>query len=158
VIYEESKKAIETADFVITGPGDLYSSILPNFVVEGAKEAVKKSKARFIYTMNLMTRYTQTHNMEASKHIAELERYLGRMIDVTIINTAPIPKKLLISYREQHEYPVDDDLQKRQKNSVLRQPLIRESAVRKHSHDIVPRSYLRHDPAKLRKVFQKILT
>ena len=60
-IYAKAKTSIEEADYIILGPGDLYASILPNLLVSGSRAAIKKSKAKLIYFVNLMTRYTQTH-------------------------------------------------------------------------------------------------
>ena len=156
-IYHKAAEAIGGADYLIIGPGDLYGSILPNFVVEGAGEAVRKSKAKIIYILNLMTRYTQTHEMAATDHVSEVEKYLKRRVDLVVVNSAAIPKKLVNSYRKQHEFAVEDDLGRGGGRKVIRKPLIRESAVSRQEGDIVPRSYLRHDPEKLRKVLKEII-
>lgn len=154
-IYQKAKQTIEEADFVIIGPGDLYGSILANFVVEGAKDAVKKSRAKFVYITNLMTRYTQTHNMTAADLTKEVERYLERKIDAIVVNSGRIPKKLTGVYRVQHEFAVEDDLG--DDGRVARQPLVKESEVVGHPSDSTPRSYLRHDPEKLREVLGRII-
>lgn len=156
-IYQKAAEAILTADYLIVGPGDLYGSILPNFVIEGASEAVRKSKAKLIYILNLMTRYTQTHEMKASDHVLEIEKYLGRPVDSVIANTAAIPKNLVSSYRRQHEFPVEDNLRELTGKTIIRRPLIRESAVYRQANDAVPRSYLRHDPEKLKEVLRGII-
>ena len=51
---------IKKADMIILGPGDLYTSVLPNLVVDGVAEAIRKSKSKVVFIMNLMTRFGQT--------------------------------------------------------------------------------------------------
>lgn len=156
-IYSQARQAIEGADVIIIGPGDLYGSILPNFIVQGARDTVRRSRGRFVFVMNLMTRFTQTHGMTASDHVREVERYLGRSADAVILNTAAASSRVLAVYERQHEFPVKDDLARLHEKTVIRKPLIRSSKVTSQPGDVVPRSYLRHDPMKLRKVFEDLI-
>ena len=57
----EVKKAILAADIITLGPGDLYTSIIPNLCVEGVVEAIKKSTAKKIFVANLMTKWGETN-------------------------------------------------------------------------------------------------
>ena len=59
---KEALQAINNADFIIVGPGDLHTSILPNFLVDGVAEAVVKSRAKKVYVVNLMTKRGHTDN------------------------------------------------------------------------------------------------
>lgn len=102
-----------------------------------------------------MTRYSQTHNMTAADLTKEVERYMRRKIDWVVVNSGRIPKKLLTTYQIQHEFPVEDDLGDDKR--VVRRLLVRESEVIGQPGDSVPRSYLRHDPEKLREVLMRII-
>jgi uncharacterized cofD-like protein len=156
-IYAQAKLAIESAGVIIIGPGDLYGSIMPNLVIGGAPEVIRKAKAKLIFVMNLMTRYTQTHNMSAGDHLNIIEKQIGRRVDAVIMNNGKIPSKILKAYKEQHEYPVTDDLKKPEGRRVIRINLIRSTLVKQNLADTVHRSYLRHDPEKLNRVLCKII-
>lgn len=156
-IYNQAKSAIKNAGVIIIGPGDLYGSIMPNLVIGGTPEAIRRSKAKLIFIMNLMTRYTQTHDMSANDHLTVIEKQIGRKVDAVIINIGKIPSKILKAYKEQHEYPVTDDLKKSGGSRIVRVNLIRSTLVKQNLADAVHRSYLRHDPLKLRLVLSKII-
>ena len=70
-------EAIHRADAVILGPGDLYTSVLPNLLVEGMPEAVRASRGRIIYVGNLATKPGETDGYRASDFVRELLAYLG---------------------------------------------------------------------------------
>src|SRR3989344_2150773 len=76
----DAKLAIEKADFIIIGPGDLYTSIIPNILVKGVSDVIKGPKAKKIFVMNLMTKFGQTTNYTAQDHVNELEAYLGKKV------------------------------------------------------------------------------
>ena len=156
-IYSQAKSAIENAGVIIIGPGDLYGSIMPNLVIGGAPEVIRRSKAKLIFIMNLMTRYTQTHNMSAANHLEIIEKQIGRNVDAVIMNNGKIPPKILKAYKEQHEYPVSDDLKKQGGRRIIRVNLIRSTLVKQNLADAVHRSYLRHDPVKLKRVLGKLI-
>ena len=156
-IYSQAKSAIENAGVIIIGPGDLYGSIMPNLVIGGAPEIIRRSKAKLVFIMNLMTRYTQTHNMSAINHLEIVEKQLGRKVDAVIMNNGKIPLKILKAYKEQHEYPVADDLKKAGNRRIIRVNLIRSTLVKQNLVDAVHRSYLRHDPVKLKLVLSKLI-
>ena len=156
-IYKQAKISIQNSEVIIIGPGDLYGSIMPNLVIGGAPEAIRRSKAKLIFIMNLMTRYTQTHNMTAGNHLEVVEKQIGRKVGAVIINNGIIPAKILTAYREQHEYPVVYDLKKAEGRRIIRTNLIRSTLVKQHMTDTVHRSYLRHDPLKLRLVLGRLI-
>ena len=156
-IYSQAKSAIENAGVIIIGPGDLYGTIMPNLVIGGAPEAIKCSKSKLIFIMNLMTRYTQTHNMSAVNHLEIVEKQIGRRVDAVIMNNEKIPPKILKAYKEQHEYPVSDDLKKAGGRRIIRVNLIRSTLVKQNLADAVHRSYLRHDPVKLKLVLSQLI-
>lgn len=155
-IYSKSAKAIEEADLVIIGPGDLYASLLPNLCVNGMKGALKKNKGTYIYIVNLMTHYSQTCGMTAAQHVQEIINYGGRRPDKVIINSGKISEDMLEDYAKGKEYPVIDDLKEKEVD-VIRRDLLSLRRVMKEKGDVLRRSLLRHDPTKLRSIFEKLL-
>lgn len=154
-INPDTKEAILEADLIVIAPGDLYNSIIANLIIEGAKEAIKKSKSKLIYVVNLMTLNSQTQGYSASDHLQEIEKHVDRKMDYILVNNQPIPKKILKAYEKLEEYPVVDDLGKDKR--VIRQPLLAKTAYQKPKSDALKRSLLRHDSEKLAKVIVGLL-
>ena len=73
-INKEAEAAILEADKIIIGPGDLYTSILPNIAVSGVKAALRKTRARVIYVCNIMTKAGETLGFTAVDFVRELEK------------------------------------------------------------------------------------
>jgi len=154
-IYQKAKESIESAQVIIIGPGDLYASLLPNLVVSGCKAAFAKTKAKIIYNVNLMTSFTQTHQMTARDHVDEIERHIGRPVDYVIVNNAPIPEKIIQAYQKQQEYPVIDDLDNSEATRIIRAPLIKTTQMKQTAKDEIVRSFLRHEPQALAQIIVK---
>ncbi|RMG73098.1 MAG: uridine diphosphate-N-acetylglucosamine-binding protein YvcK [Chloroflexi bacterium] len=76
--FEESVLAILDADLVVIGPGSLYTSILPNLMVEGISEALKATRALKVYVCNVATQPGETDNYNVADHVLALERHIGR--------------------------------------------------------------------------------
>lgn len=155
----EAIKAIKNADLIVIGPGDLYTSIICNLVVDRIAKAIKNSKAKKLYILNLMTRFGQTDHFSAYNHIQELEKYLGtNVIDICLVNSGlKFPKGILKRYREEKAYPVKDDLNGKLKLKVVRRNLIANDVFTKPKSDRLHRSLIRHDPNKLAKVIMSLL-
>lgn len=143
-ITQEAKDAILNADLILLGPGDLYSSLLANCVIEGVAEAICTSKAQFVFALNLMTRPGQTNGMTARDHVAEVAKYVGQMPDCVIVNTGQVPKPLLEKYAEAFQFPVVDDIENLQCR-VIRQDLLSTEEVVKPKGDVLQRSLVRGD-------------
>ncbi len=145
----EAIKAIKEADFIIIGPGDLYSSILPNFLVKGIKEAIQKSKAKKIYVLNIMTKNGETNNFKASDFVKTLEKYLGKgVIDYILVNSSKPKAKYLKKYfKEKSQVVVFDkkNFTNFKNCKIITARLLRQGPL------------LRHDPDKLAKVIAKIV-
>lgn len=149
--------AIRKADLVVIGPGDLYTSIIPNLLVEGISEAIKTSHAPVVYVMNLMTKYGQTYNFRASDHIRILEQYLGTSIDHILVNTAPLSPKALAIYAKSHEIPVVNDLDPHAYYHITKAALVSKTLYNKSSSDSLIRSLIRHDSELLAQVLVSLL-
>lgn len=102
-------EAIAEADAIIIGPGDLYTSIICNFLADGIIDAIRDSKALKIYNCNIMTKPSETPNYSVADHFDDIERYLGsNIIDVvTYNNKSNLDTKLLQSYKKEHKHLVD---------------------------------------------------
>lgn len=154
-IYEKAAKAIENAEYIIIGPGDLYASIMANLIVDGVSEAIIKSRAKIILVMNLMTKFTQTHGMSANDHLFLIENTIQKKVDYILMNSEKIPKDIENMYLVDKEYLVVDDLDG--DNRVIRANFVKPVMIVKLEHDTVHRSYLRHDSKILESVFRKII-
>lgn len=152
----EAKKTIKSADLIVIGPGDLYTSLLPNLLVDGVREALQGTRAKIVYVLNLMTKYGQTYNFAASDHIEVMERALGKAIDYVLVNTSPLSKKAVDIYARHDEIPVADDLTK-SAFTVIRAPLVSSLLYKKSSSDALIRSLIRHDSQKLAEALCSIM-
>jgi len=84
---DESLEAIRTADAIIIGPGSVYTSIVPNFLVQGVAEAVAESRAIKLYVCNVMTQPGETNDFTASDHVtALLEQARMPLFDYVLVN------------------------------------------------------------------------
>lgn len=83
----EVLRSLEQAHIIVIGPGDLYSSIIPNFLVKGINEAMAASRAKKAYITNLMTKYGETNNFSASQFFTILKQYCSSPIDYVLVNT-----------------------------------------------------------------------
>ncbi len=143
--------AIKKADLIVLGPGDLYTSLLPNLLVKDIARAIETSKAKKVYVMNLMTKYGQTYNVSAVGHIQILEQYIGKSLDYVLVNASSYPQDILEKYTAMKEFPVVDDLPKKAYYRVIRKPIVAKQLVVKASSDTLVRSLIRHDSDALAK-------
>ncbi len=153
----EAISAIKRAQLIVIGPGDLYTSVLPNLLVPGVSEALKSAKGKIVYIMNLMTKYGQTYNFKASDHIRVLEKKLGLTINDVVINTAPLSPKALSIYAKYHEIPVENDLPKNAYYRIYESPLVSNTLYAKSGSDELIRSLIRHDSDTLAKVLVTLI-
>lgn len=149
-------QAIKEADLVIIGPGDLYTSIIPNLLVRGIAKAIDESKGKVVFVMNLMTKYGQTTDFTANDHLADLAKYINHSIDTVIFNNSRPDQEALTWYEASHEAVVEDDL-KDEVISVVRADLIDAIHIEMNEVDKLKRSLIRHDPDKLAQVLVSLL-
>lgn len=94
-VCEPVKEAIINADYIFLGPGDLYTSILPNLLVGGIRETLAQSKAKLIFTCCVANRVVgETCGFKASDYVSELQKYLPRPIDVIILQDSSVRPNL----------------------------------------------------------------
>jgi uncharacterized cofD-like protein len=148
-------KSIEESDFIVIGPGDLYTSIIPVLLVDGVSQAIKKSRAKIVYIMNLMTKSGQTTNYKATDHLKDLVNYMGRGPDYILINNSNISPDVLAIYERYNEVKVENDLDKNG-YKIVEKDLLDNKKIEKVSADILYRSILRHDSEKVAQELKKI--
>lgn len=138
-------EAIESADAIILGPGSLYTSIMPNLLVDGVAHALKKSKAIKIYICNVLTQPGETDNYTAAQHAKAILDHTGHgAIDYVLVNSTPIPETM---WRGTGATPVKID---EEKVNALGMGLIKA--------DLMSESEVgRHDPNKLCAAVMKII-
>lgn len=142
--------SLEEADVIVFGPGDLYPSIFANCVVNGFREALKKSSAKIVYVSNLMSRHGQSVGMKLSDYIDEFHTYTGFYPNHVLFNTTQYPEDLLSKYIEEGNHPVENDCADTS-FGVYGADLVATEAVKNISGDTVKRSLIRHDSDKLAK-------
>jgi uncharacterized cofD-like protein len=147
--YPPVLEAIEAADAIVMGPGDIYTSILPNLLVEDVGEAINRSKAVKICVCNLMTKTGESDGFRASDFMKLICEYLGTSdpLDYLIVNNAPYPDKLVERYASQKQYPVEVDMSECRSlvHEVVEEPLL-SAGIR-----------IRHNPDSLAKTIMDIL-
>lgn len=111
--------SILDADIIILGPGSLYTSIIPNLLVEGVSEALKNTKAKKLYVCNVMTQPGETDGFSAYDHIKAIEKhsYTG-ILDYCMVNISDIPYDLKNRYLDDGAEPVKIDYEEISKNGI----------------------------------------
>ena len=153
----EAIKTILEADVIIVGPGNLYCSIIPNFLVKGIPEAIRKSKAIKIYNCNLMTKYGHTDGFLVSNFVETAEKFLGgKIFDYVVFNNKkPLPA-LLKKYSSEGEWVLPDDTDLKEKRFVGAN-LVSPKIYLQNPADKLKRTLIRHDPDKLAKAIISLI-
>ncbi|MBI4114419.1 MAG: YvcK family protein [Candidatus Niyogibacteria bacterium] len=143
-------RAIKRADLIVIGPGDLYTSIIPNLLVAGVHKALLETKARKLYVMNLMTKFGETHGFVAHDFLRTLEDYLEPgFFNAILVNTAKPQENVLKKYRKEQAYLIDNYFERmkpgyRRNFKIIHAPLLR------------PGGFVRHDTKKLAETIYKL--
>jgi len=100
--YPGALKAIEDADLITIGPGDLYSTLAHVLLVDGIPQAIKKSKAKKIYICNLMQKHGETDHFMVQDFAVQIEKLLGGPLDYVVYNETSPNLTRLVSYKKEH--------------------------------------------------------
>jgi len=142
VALPECIQALEKADIIVLGPGSLYTSIIPNLLINGIVDAISCSDALKLYVCNIMTQPGETDGYSVSEHIRGIfDHTVERLFDYCIVNSeSELLREVLERYSESGAEPVvvDDD-----EISALGVGLIRSVLV------AVQDNMVRHDSDKL---------
>lgn len=103
----QAVQAIQEADIIILGPGSLYTSVIPNLLVDGIVEAICTSSALKIYICNIMTQEGETEGMTAADHLAAvLQHGAAGMVDICMTNSACVNPRLVERYQAENAQPI----------------------------------------------------
>ena len=134
-------QAIREADLILMGPGSLYTSVIPNLLVEGVVEAICRSEALKIYVCNIMTQEGETEGYTAADHVdALLSHGAPGLVDLCLANSAPVRPGLVEKYREEDAAPILVDRER-----------IRAMGLELEEYPVASEGgdYARHDPDRL---------
>lgn len=132
----EAVQAIQEADLITFGPGSLFTSIVPNLLIDGIAQAIRRSSATKAYFSNLMWQPGETMQFRASDHIQALLRHSGgALIDIAVLNTGAIPRPQRRRYAVEQAMPVEMDAEQIEAMGiqVVSEPLL--AATEKVRHD-----------------------
>ncbi|CQB51978.1 Gluconeogenesis factor [Syntrophomonas zehnderi OL-4] len=144
----DTLNALLEADAIIMGPGSLYTSIIPNLLVEGVTSAIARSKAVKIYISNIMTEQGETDDFTALDHLRVIMDYVAEpIIDYIILNTGSIDELRLKRYQEEKAVPVADSYQQ-----------ITDLGIKVMAADLVSNTEVAwHDPDKLANIIMQVI-
>jgi len=108
-VYPPVIEAIRSAETILIGPGDLFTSILPGLIVPGVKEELQRTSARLLYIINIMTKFGETHLFSGRDFVNTLESAIGRRVSGIIYNTRRPDPELELRYRGQKSEFVEID-------------------------------------------------
>jgi uncharacterized cofD-like protein len=138
-------EALRSADLVVLGPGDLFTSIVPNLLVDGIPEAIAQAR-HCVFVVNLMTKRGETDGYNASTFIQRLQEYLEpAKLDAAIVNTNIPSASVLRRYAAEGAVPVDPDL------DACGVPVLAEAVASGGQ-------FVRHDPTLLAETLMRWLT
>ncbi|SKC51749.1 gluconeogenesis factor YvcK family protein [Maledivibacter halophilus] len=140
----EAKEALIDADVIILGPGSLYTSILPNLIVEDITKMIEKSSAVKVYVSNVMTQPGETDGYSVADHVKAIIDHTGEdIIEYVYANNKDIPEEISVKYKEEGAKPVKIKEENKDffKNHCIK--LIQDNYIE------VKKGYLRHDALKL---------
>lgn len=134
-------EAIQSADMVVLGPGSLYTSIIPNLLVDGIVDAIQKSDGLKIYVCNVMTQEGETEGYTASDHIAALFKHsVPKLFGLCLTNSSPIPRGVAARYAQEGAELIRCD---RERCAELGVEIINRPIA------TVENGFVRHDPGHL---------
>lgn len=142
----ETLNAIMEADAIILGPGSLYTSIVPNLLVNGIGKALADSPAPKIYVSNIMTEQGETDNFTASDHLRVIMKYAQQpIIDYIIVNNGKIDEQRRERYQSEKAVPVAVNRQEIAGLgiSMINEDLLSDSPLAWHDSDKLARAVLK---------------
>ena len=96
------RRVLHHADLIVIGPGDLYTSVIPNLLVKGVSEAIRASKAKKVYITNTMTKFGETSGFSGKDFVEKTEEYLGKkVLDYVIFNNKKPAASVLKKYKKE---------------------------------------------------------
>lgn len=149
------------ADLIVIGPGNHYCSIIPNLLVEGVSDAIRRSKAKVVYNCNLVNKRGHTDGYSVDDYVTDINQYLGaERIDFVIFNKKRPKEEVLEYYRKEDSELVTFDKENEEKKyRVIVSDFLNTKKVARQKGDAIAalRSFIRHDGDKLAKTLVMLL-
>jgi uncharacterized cofD-like protein len=154
-------KRIMEADIVVIGPGNHYCSIIPNLIVDGIPEAIRKTKAKVIYNCNLVNKKGHTEKFELDDYVDAINGLIGKdRIDFVTFNTKKPSDKLIRRYESKKELLIkfESAKKKNRKYKIICSDFLSRESIKYSKADAISsvRSFIRHDSAKLARIITMI--
>lgn len=146
LVYPPVIEAIMEADYVLIGPGDLFTSIMPNLKVAGVAEAVKMTNAAIIYLANIMTKHGETDDFTLYDFLAVIEKAINRKVDSVLLNNRQPDEATLARYADERAVFIEPLIKAGESRMMVAEDLLDESSP-----------VMRHDPEKLAKIITELL-
>lgn len=157
-IFNDATVALKEADLIVLGPGDLYTSILANCVIEGFSDSLLQTQAKILYVANLMSRRAQTVGMDLNDYINEIKNYTGIRPDYVLVPDNVLPSELVSHYYEKERVtPVVFDVDLPSALTVIKADIVSHQMFSAVAGDVLVRSLLRHDSTKLSTAVYQLL-
>ena len=145
-VYPPVVEAILEANLVVMGPGDLYTSIIPNLMVDGVGDAIARTRAKVVYTSNLMTKPGESDSFKVSDFVKEVKGYMGPRgrIDYLLVNNGPMPDEVVDRYRSSNAHPVELDTEECSGlvGRIVRSPIVGHGTQIRHDSDALARTIM----------------
>ncbi len=139
-------EAIYNADLITIGPGSLFSSVMPNLLVDGVAQALRESRGLKVYLSNLMTQPGETDGMNCLDHVRTILQHVGPVIDVALCNAALPPDDVVRWYAHRGSLPV----------AVDRRALIELGVIPVEADLLKGGRFIRHDASKVARCLVKL--
>jgi len=146
-ITQNTRRQLLQADYIVVGPGSLYTSLIPNLLIQGMVDAIKISDAKKIFITNVMTQPGETTGYSAADHLQAVYDHIGEQIfDYIIVNQNGSSQRILNKYAKEGAYPVENDTSrlKEFKINIVEGKLLKTGDL------------IRHDPQKLADIIVQI--
>jgi len=146
-ITQNTRRQLLQADYIVVGPGSLYTSLIPNLLIQGMVDAIKISDAKKIFITNVMTQPGETTGYSAADHLQAVYDHIGEQIfDYIIVNQNGSSQRILNKYAKEGAYPVENDTSRLKdfKINIVEGKLLKTGDL------------IRHDPQKLADIIVQI--
>ena len=142
--------AIHDADLIILGPGSLYTSVIPNLLINSIAKAVNDAKAKKIYVCNIMTQPGETDGFKVSDHIKALINHAkyDKILDAVLVNN-DLPEELLAPYKDAGSEPVIVDRDEIGKMGI---EVVQKNLIEDKRYEDGHSSFVRHSPGRLARI------
>jgi uncharacterized cofD-like protein len=135
--FPEVLSAIREADLILVGPGSLYTSIIPNLLIEEVTEIIAQSRATCVYIANLMTQPGETQHYSVADHVRAIyDHTRNGLFDLAVVNRAPVEPRLLRRYCKKGAEPVEPSFEEldAMRLRYVTGDLLRQDGVVRHDH------------------------